>query len=98
MEAQINSVAKGWDLTHTTRLVWVNGQYDLWRPTSVSSDVRPGGQLQSTPKASVYVISQSIHCSDLIACSGQSNQDVQAVMHAEIAHIKAWVGEFPKRA
>ncbi|KAK7971471.1 hypothetical protein PG989_016487 [Apiospora arundinis] len=41
----LNAQTGGWLYTNTTRVLTSNGQYDPWRPASVSSIFRPGGPL-----------------------------------------------------
>lgn len=92
--ADVNAYTGGWDM-NTTRVLWVNGQYDPWKDATVSSDFEPGGPLQSTSEAPVMVIPDGIHCSDLIAQNGAVNDGVQDVIDAEVKQIKAWVAEWP---
>ncbi len=54
--AGVNAWTGGWSVTNTTRLMYVNGQYDPWRDSTVSSINRPGGPLQSTSEVPVYVV------------------------------------------
>lgn len=86
----VNAYTGGW-FHETERLIWINGQWDPWRDSTVSSDFRPGGPLPSTPQAPVEIIPGGIHCTDLIAANGQANAGVQQVIDAEIAVMKAWV-------
>lgn len=93
--AATNAYTHGWDLAgNTTRLIWINGQYDPWKDATVSSDYKPGGPFNGTADAPVLVIPEGIHCSDLIAASGTANAGVQAVQDATIAQISTWVDEF----
>lgn len=89
----VNAYTGGW-FTNTTRLVWTNGQFDPWKDATVSSEFRPGGPLESTAEAPVYVIPSGIHCSDLLAQNGVVNSGVQKVIDAEIAQIAQWVSEY----
>jgi hypothetical protein len=90
---EVNAYTGGW-FANTTRLTWTNGQFDPWRDTTVSSDFRPGGPLNSTSEAPVNIIPAGIHCSDLLAENGEVNAGVQAVIDNEISVIKAWVQEY----
>lgn len=90
----VNAYTGGWNHVNTTRLIWANGQWDPWRDSTVSSEFRPGGPLQSTAQAPVNVIPGGIHCSDLLLRNGQANADVMRVIDDEIAVIKGWVQEF----
>jgi hypothetical protein len=76
------------------RLLWVNGEFDPWRTSGVSSEFRPGGPLVSTKEQPVMIVPGGFHCSDLRASNGVANAAVQRVVDAEIAQLKAWVGEY----
>ena len=92
---EVNEATGGWTrVDNTTRLLWVNGEFDPWRDATVSSVFRPGGPLESTTRAPVYVIPGGIHCSDLIAANGMVNAGVQKVINEEVAVIKGWVESF----
>jgi hypothetical protein len=90
----VNAYTGGWSHTNTERLIWINGQWDPWRDSTVSSDFRPGGPLQSTPQAPVEIIPGGIHCSDMIAGNGAVNAGVQKVIDTEVAIMKGWVTEY----
>ncbi|KAK2023603.1 serine carboxypeptidase S28 [Colletotrichum zoysiae] len=90
----VNSQTSGWSFTNTTRLVWANGEFDPWRSASVSSELRPGGPLQSRPGAPVELIPGSRHCNDLLIKNAEVNADVKAAVTAEVAQLKTWVDEF----
>ncbi|TDZ36495.1 putative extracellular serine carboxypeptidase [Colletotrichum spinosum] len=92
--ADLNKATGGWFFTNTTRLVWSNGEFDPWRSASVSSELRPGGPLQSRPGAPVHLIPGSRHCNDLLVRNGEANEGVQAVITSEIEQLKTWVDEF----
>ncbi len=92
---EVNAYSGGWDFVNTTRLVWVNGEFDPWKDATVSSAFRPGGPLQSTPEAPVFIVPGGIHCSDLLARNGIANAGVQKVIDDVIATVKGWVAEFP---
>ncbi|GKT44832.1 putative extracellular serine carboxypeptidase [Colletotrichum spaethianum] len=89
-----NKETSGWYFTNTTRLVWSNGEFDPWRSASVSSELRPGGPLQSRPGAPVHLLPGGRHCNDLLVKNGDVNAGVEAVITAEIAQLKTWVDEF----
>ncbi|KAH7061304.1 peptidase S28 [Macrophomina phaseolina] len=89
----VNAYTGGW-FTNTTKLVWANGEFDPWKDATVSSDFRPGGPLESTPEAPVFLIPAGIHCSDLLARNGQANEGVQKVIDAEVLQIAQWVSEY----
>ena len=90
----VNKVTEGWDDTSTTRLMWVNGEFDPWRTSGVSSQFRPGGPLKSTSSAPVFLIPKGIHCSDLIIRNSVANAGVAAVVNQEIKQMQTWVSEF----
>ncbi|OJD29219.1 serine peptidase [Diplodia corticola] len=92
----VNAYTGGWSRTNTTRVVWVNGEFDPWRDATVSSDFRPGGPLQSTEAAPVFVIPDGIHCSDLLTSNAEANEGVREVVDAVVAQVVAWVGEYYK--
>lgn len=93
-EEDVNTFTGGWDHLNTTRLVFVNGEFDPWQPATVSSQFRPGGPLESTPELPVHVIPGGIHCSDLRLSNSEANEGVKEVTDAVIATMKEWVGEF----
>ncbi|KAI9649333.1 hypothetical protein NHQ30_001905 [Ciborinia camelliae] len=90
----VNKLTKGWDSVNTTRLIWINGEYDPWRTTTVSSQFRPGGELQSTPQHPVHIIPGGFHCTDLRLRNGQVNAGTQKVIDIAAAQIVAWTAEF----
>lgn len=92
--AQLNAKTGGWNNVNTTNLLWVNGEYDPWRAATVSSDIRPGGPLQSTPEAPVWVIPKAAHCNDMVVANAYANADVARIMQAEVAQISIWVNNF----
>nr|XP_036589823.1 serine carboxypeptidase S28 [Colletotrichum truncatum]KAF6801828.1 serine carboxypeptidase S28 [Colletotrichum truncatum] len=89
-----NKETGGWFFTNTTRLIWSNGEFDPWRSASVSSELRPGGPLQSRPGAPVHVIPGARHCNDMLMRNAEANADLKAVIDAEIEQLKTWVDEF----
>ncbi|KDN67486.1 putative serine carboxypeptidase S28 [Colletotrichum sublineola] len=90
----LNKQTGGWQFTNTTRLFWSNGEFDPWRSASMSSELRPGGPLQSRPGAPVHLIPGSHHCNDLLIRNAEVNADVKAAVTAEVAQLKTWVDEF----
>lgn len=71
-----------------------NGGSDPWRDSTVSSDFRPGGPLQSTPELPVRVIPGGIHCSDLYGQNWAVNPELKALVDDEVANMREWVNEF----
>ncbi|KAM3566353.1 hypothetical protein ARSEF4850_000676 [Beauveria asiatica] len=63
-EDTVNRLTGGWDNNNATRLVWVNAEFDPWLYATVSSPDRPGGPLQSTEKAPVFMLRGTAHCND----------------------------------
>ena len=94
----VNAYTGGWNHVNTTRLTWTNGEFDPWRTTGVSSPLRPGGPLVSTPEVPVNVIPGGFHCSDLILTNAKASPPLQAIVDKEVAQIAEWVGEFYAQA
>ncbi|KAJ3483596.1 hypothetical protein NLG97_g7272 [Lecanicillium saksenae] len=84
----------GWDNVNTTRLVYVNGEYDPWLPETVSSSFRPGGPLKSTPEVPVFVVPKAAHCPDLVMANTLANDELHEITQNVIAIISNWVQEF----
>ncbi|GJN73935.1 hypothetical protein Purlil1_7177 [Purpureocillium lilacinum] len=93
---QVNAKTGGWDHVNTTRLMWVNGELDPWRPATVSAELRPGGPLASTDEAPVFLLPKAAHCNDAIVKNGEANPEVGKMMQQEVAYVKRWVDEFYK--
>lgn len=60
----------------------------------MSSELRPGGPLQSRPGAPVHLIPGSRHCNDLLMRNGDVNAEMKAVITSEIEQLKTWTEEF----
>ena len=90
----LNAWTEGWNLTDTTRLLWVNGEFDPWRSASVSSEFRPGGPLQSREEAPVYLLGGATHCIDLVVRNGVVNVGVAGAQNSALTTMKGWVDEF----
>lgn len=93
---QVNAKTGGWDHVNTTRLMWVNGELDPWRPATVSAELRPGGPLASNDEAPVFLLPKAAHCNDAIVKNGEANPEVGKMMQQEVAYVKRWVDEFYK--
>ncbi|KAH8911725.1 serine carboxypeptidase S28 [Coniochaeta sp. PMI_546] len=93
----LNSWTQGWNLTNTTRLLWVNGEFDPWRSASVSSEFRPGGPLLSREEAPVSLLRDATHCNDLVVKNGAVNAGVRAAQQSAVATMRKWVDEFYSR-
>lgn len=96
-EEQVNKYTGGWDIDNTTRLLYVNGDFDPWREASVSADLRPGGPLASTEHVPVYIVPGGFHVSDMVTPNGVVNAGVKAVQDKVVDQLAAWVAEFPKK-
>ena len=96
-EAGLNAYDAGWANRSSTRLIYANGGFDPWREASVSSELRPGGPLESTAAVPVNIVPGGFHTSDLLTRNGVANAGCQSVIDAEIAQLAAWVAEFPKK-
>lgn len=90
-----NAYTGGWDRAgNTTRLIFVNGEWDPWKDATVSSEFRPDGPFEGTKDAPVLMIPGGIHCSDLSMSNGNVNAGVRAVQDAVVDQIVDWVGEY----
>lgn len=92
--ADVNKYTGGWSETHTTRLMFTNGEWDPWRDATVSSKFRPGGPLKSTEQLPVRVVPHGTHCSDLYGQNWAVNAEVKAIADAEVANMQKWISEF----
>ncbi|RKF75261.1 putative extracellular serine carboxypeptidase [Golovinomyces cichoracearum] len=90
----VNKYTKGWDLTEAKRLIWINGQYDPWKTSGMSSEFRPGGPFQGNTEQPIQVIPDGIHCSDLRISNAEANAGVKKVVEFEIQQISTWIAEF----
>lgn len=84
----------GWDFVNTTRLLYVNGEYDPWLMETVSSPDRPGGPLKSTPEVPVFVVPKAAHCPDLVMQNVHANKPLGEMFDQITTILKTWVGEF----
>ncbi|PNY21899.1 Thymus-specific serine protease [Tolypocladium capitatum] len=91
---QLNAKTGGWNHVDTKRLMWISGEYDPWRPATVSADLRPGGPLESTKQAPVWVLPKASHCNDVIVNNGIANPVIMKIMQEEVVQMKKWVEEF----
>ncbi|CEJ94727.1 hypothetical protein VHEMI10243 [[Torrubiella] hemipterigena] len=89
----VNKHTGGWRKVDTKRLVWINGEFDPWRPATVSWEGRPGGALESTEDHPVYVIKNAGHCNDYVAANAGSVEG-KAIFEATLGHFRKWVAEF----
>ncbi|PHH67155.1 hypothetical protein CDD81_2924 [Ophiocordyceps australis] len=78
-------------------IIWTNGEFDPWRPATVSADRRPGGPLPSGDNAPVWIIPRGSHCNDLLMRNGEANADVARIQRGEIDQVKRWVQDFYAR-
>lgn len=91
---QLNAKTGGWNHVNTTRLTWVNGEYDPWIEASVSSKYRPGGPLESTKEAPVFVISKAGHCNDIVVENREMNDSARKVIDGIVEQMKEWVDDY----
>ncbi|KAH8886065.1 endoprotease endo-Pro [Thozetella sp. PMI_491] len=89
-----NAKYGGWDIVNTTRLIYVNGEFDPWRDSTVSSHFRPGGPLQSTEQVPVKLVPGGVHCPDLLARNGAANPGLAKIQAEVVEIVKGWVAEF----
>ncbi|KAK4185600.1 putative serine protease [Podospora australis] len=92
-EKTLNDRTGGW-FTNTTRVIWVNGEFDPWRSASVSSEYRPGGPQNSTRETPVHLIPGGRHCDDLGTINGEYGAGVKRAQVESVAKMVEWVGEF----
>lgn len=93
-EAEVNTYTGGWDIDNTTRLLYVNGDFDPWREASVSADIRPGGPMASTEDVPIYIVPGGFHVSDAITENGEVNAAVGKVQDQIVGKLVEWVGEW----
>ncbi|PHH79007.1 hypothetical protein CDD80_5860 [Ophiocordyceps camponoti-rufipedis] len=91
---QVNRKTGGWNQSKTKRLLWVNGEFDPWRPATVSAERRPGGPLESTSEAPVWVVPGASHCSELPVMNGRVNEGARVAIQGVVRQMKTWVDEF----
>lgn len=93
-EDTVNRLTGGWDYTNTTRLIWVNGEFDPWLYATVSSPDRPGGPLESTDDAPVYMLPGASHCADYVTANYDVNEDARIMFDGVAENMKKWAAEF----
>jgi hypothetical protein len=93
----VNKHTGGWASVNTTRLLWVNGEYDPWRHATVASDYRPGGPFAGDAEHPAFVIPKAAHCNDMIMKNAAVNEGVRKVVDAEVKKMKEWVDAFYKK-
>ncbi|KAI1767147.1 peptidase S28 [Hypoxylon sp. FL1150] len=95
--ADVNAHTKGWHLPEyldsESRLLFVNGEFDPWRPASVASSFRPGGPLVSTADMPSILIPGSRHCNDL-RLRNNVNPDIAKAQKDIVAQMAKWTGDF----
>jgi hypothetical protein len=91
---QLNDFTGGWSDRKSHRLLYVNGEWDSWIHTTVSSRFRPGGPMKDTLDVPVNIVPKGGHCSDFTT-SCLEDQDCNKVMKTAIDQIVHWVSEFP---
>ncbi|EAQ93053.1 hypothetical protein CHGG_01288 [Chaetomium globosum CBS 148.51] len=95
----LNLATGGWG-RNSTRVIWTSGEFDPWRATGMSSEVRPGGPLESSDNVAVFVIKNAEHSDDaftpraLANLGIKVNPDVVRVQEQSIELIKKWVSQY----
>ncbi|KAK4156143.1 peptidase S28 [Chaetomidium leptoderma] len=95
----LNKQTGGW-LRNSTRVIWTSGEYDPWRATSMSSEVRPGGPLQSSDNVAAFVIKNAEHSNDaftpraLASLNMKVNPEVVKVQEQSLELMKKWVSQY----
>ncbi|KJX93226.1 serine peptidase like protein [Zymoseptoria brevis] len=94
-----NAFTGGWNPQNINRVLFVNGEFDPWTSSGVSSDFRPGGHMQSSENVTVLVTPGAHHVTDVYTANGvgPGNEKVKATIDAAVAQIVKWVGEWPGR-
>lgn len=92
-EDSLNKRTEGWFNTDTTRLLYVNGEFDPWRSASVASEFRPGGPFNGTEAVPSILMEGGRHCNDLLL-NNAVHPSVAAAQEAAIAQFEEWVSEF----
>ncbi|KAI1394425.1 endoprotease endo-Pro [Hypoxylon trugodes] len=95
--ADVNDHTKGWELPqsldNSSRIIFVNGEFDPWRSASVASLFRPTGPLVSTPNVPSIIIPNSRHCNDLGVWNAL-DPDIKKTQDAIVSQISTWTDEF----
>jgi hypothetical protein len=91
---EIVQLTGGWDFTNTTRLLYVNGEYDPWLMETVSSPFRPGGPLESTPEVPVFVVPKAAHCPDMVMANIHANEALSDIHDQTFKIMSNWIAEF----
>ncbi|OAA74986.1 Peptidase S28 [Akanthomyces lecanii RCEF 1005] len=93
-EHAVNRLTSGWRNHNATRLVWVNANLDPWLYATVSSPDRPGGPLQSTEDAPLYMLRGGSHCNDYPTQNAAANGDARIMFDGVATNMKKWATEF----
>ncbi|KAK3309856.1 peptidase S28 [Chaetomium strumarium] len=94
----LNKETGGWG-RRSTRVIWTSGEFDPWRATSMSSEVRPGGPLPSSDDVAVFLIKNAEHADDAFTARGLANlnmkvnPEVAKVQDQALQIMKKWVSE-----
>lgn len=91
---QIVEKTTGWENVNTTRLIYVNGEFDPWRPETVSSEQRPGGPLAFTPEVPVFLVKDGTHCADLRMTNVVANTALTKQVKEMRSIMSKWTAEF----
>ncbi|KAL2180573.1 serine carboxypeptidase S28-domain-containing protein [Thermothelomyces heterothallicus CBS 202.75] len=95
----LNAVAGGW-ARQSRRVIWTVGEFDPWRATSMASELRPGGPLESSGDVYVFVIKNAEHADDALTEAGLANlnlpvnPEVVKAQQQSVGIVKEWVGQF----
>lgn len=95
----LNKETGGW-LRNSTRVIWTTGEFDPWRATSMSSEARPGGPLQSSDNVAVFLIKNAEHANDAFTTRGLANLKIKAnpevvkVQEQSVEIVKKWVSQY----
>ena len=95
-EEEFNAYFGGWNIQNTTRLLYVNGEYEYFRPATVAAEHRPGGPRKSTPEIPTWIVPGGYHTSEFFLWrNGRRNSGARKVADEVLAQLKTWVQEWP---
>lgn len=90
----MNSYTGGWDKPEADRLIYITGEFDTWRGTSVASPLRPGGPFKSTEKTKSFILPMAVHVWDEITSWPALSPATKEVKDAAFQTMLGWMEEF----
>ncbi|KAK0734689.1 serine carboxypeptidase S28-domain-containing protein [Lasiosphaeria miniovina] len=95
----LNKATGGW-LRNSTRVIYTTGEFDPWRSTTMSSEIRPGGPLKSSDNVAVFLIKNAQHGDEAFTARGlessrtRINPYVQEVQDKSVEIMKKWISQY----